>query len=404
MSATTDQRVVVDWDHHDPQASHDRPAFVARTLEHPIFWTERHGGFWVVARNPLVRELDADPETFSSAKRPDGTGGITIPAVGPRLIPPETDPPYHTRIRGILKPLFLWKAVLALRPMIEEIASAALDQVVAAGEFDIETLALHVPSELISRRVGFPDETRPIFVESVRHVLALETNTAEPDPETLRVAQEAYGRLQSTVSELLARRRAEPADDIASLLVQLDDPPLTEEELFSLCLVLYIGGTDNISSMIANTLVYLDFDRELRARIIAEPEIFPAVYKELMRYISVSPGLARTATRDAELGGARIATGERLFGSLWAANYDPSVFTEPERVIVDRPEANEAIPFGHGTHTCLGVGLTRLQMEVVVGEVLRRIPDYSVDHDRARRIDDAHTVYAWATVPAQTNL
>src|SRR5262245_3051199 len=102
------ERVVVDWDHHDPQASPDRQEFLRRTLDHPILWTERHGRFWVVATNALVRALDGDHETFSSAKGPDGKGGITIPEVGPRLIPPETDPPYHTRIRGILKPLFQW--------------------------------------------------------------------------------------------------------------------------------------------------------------------------------------------------------------------------------------------------------------------------------------------------------
>src|SRR5258708_1449540 len=126
-------RPVLEFDHHSPLASHDRPAVLEMVSDHSVFWTEAHGGYWVVCTHALCKEVLRDPDTFSSAKLPDGTRGVTVPSIGPVLLPAEVDAPRHTVLRKLLWDKFNRKAVAELRPLVQSIVTGAVDTAIAKG-------------------------------------------------------------------------------------------------------------------------------------------------------------------------------------------------------------------------------------------------------------------------------
>jgi cytochrome P450 len=149
--------------------------------------------------------------------------------------------------------------------------------------------------------------------------------------------------------------------------------------------------------------LYLSVDNTLRQRLIADPSLIPAACEELMRHITPGVSLARNVKQDVEIGGASMRAGERILLWLPGPNHDRNVFDQPQQVDIDRP-ACPHLAFGDGPHVCPGATLFRTQFEILVDEILRRIPDYTVDLDRVQRYDDAATMCGFRSMPASTNL
>lgn len=389
------------------EASHDRDGLLARVKAAPaVFWTEAHGGHWVVTSHELTKRVLKDADTFSSLKLDDGSYGVTIPtAPGPRLIPAEADGKYHRLLRGVLAPKFNKPAVERLRPDVERFVAETIDKVIAKGEFDVvHDIADVIPAGVVVGQLGFPDTERVPFIKSVQAALttlSLYKPGQEVTPD-VQAGMDSFARAVATIRNHVERRKVEPADDLTSYIVQ-PEHGLSDDDLLWLIFTLIVGGAENPSALICNTMLQLYEKRELRERLIAEPALIPKAAEELVREISPGVSLTRNVGADVELDGQRLSAGERVLLWLPAANHDDAVFDSPDEIDVDRPSCPH-LGYGDGPHFCVGATLARLEFIALLEQVLTRIPDFRIDVERSVRFDDAATMYGFKTMPAATRL
>lgn len=409
MSTIAGDRVVLDFDHHAPTTSHDRDAVVEHVRSHPLFWTESNGGHWVVTSHALAKRVLKDAKVFSSQKHDDGTAGVTIPTVpGPRLIPAEADAPYHRHLRKVLTPKFNRNASLALQPMAEQVVTEAVDACIAKGEFDVvHDLADVIPAGMMVGLLGFDDEDRVPFIKSIQAALsvmpsagdALASGTMTPE---LEQGMAEFASAVERIRGLIAERTARPKDDVVSYLADPEHGLDADEQLW-LAFTLMVGGFENPAALIANTMRMLAADTDLRSRLRSEPDLIPGAMEEFVRHVTAGVSLARNITEDIELEGQTLREGERILIWLPAANHDPTVFDDPGTLDIERSPCPH-IGFGDGPHVCIGIHLARLQFQLLLEQILRRMPDFTIDLDRAVRFEDAATMWGYRSMPAKTNL
>ncbi|MCX2934285.1 cytochrome P450 [Mycobacterium sp. CVI_P3] len=409
MTATTSISATVPtlrFDHHSAYTSNHRDDVLAQVRPHPIFWTESHGGYWVVTSHSLVKRVLRDPALFSSHKTEEMTGGVTIPTViGPRIIPAEIDPPHHMKLRKILAPQFNRAAIERVRPRLEEMISGIIDDAVAKGDFDVvHDIADRIPAGAIVEYLGFAEEERIPFIASVHAALNVMPYASDPDfvnsPKMLE-GMTALGHAVDVIKSLIAQRRADPTDDVVSHLVS-PEFELEDDEILWVTFTLIVGGAENPAAMIGNSLLYLSQDADLRARLVADHSLIPAACEELLRQTSSAVSLARTVTQDIELEGAQLRQGDRLLVWLPAANRDATVFERPDAVDIDRPSCPH-VALGDGPHVCVGAAMFRVWFDIMMREILTKMPDFTVDLDRSQRFDDAATMWGWRSMPATIN-
>jgi len=396
-------RPVLEFDHHALEASLDREALLARTAGHPIFFTEANGGHWVVASHALAKQVLRDPATFSSLKQDDGSGGVTIPTVmGPRLLPAEADGAYHRALRKILTPKFNRMTVDEMAPTVDSFIVETIDRVIQKGDFDVvHDIADVIPAGVMVRYLGFPDETRLPFIESIQAAMSAlpKAGSGEMTPE-LEAGMAAFMRAVEVINDLVSERKARPTDDVVSYLVA-PEHALSDDELLWLIFTLILGGAENPAALISNTLLRLSEYDVLRAQLAADLTLIPGAVDEFLRIVTAGVSTARNVAADVELGGCQLQAGERVLVWLPGANHDASVFEDPATFSLDRGRCPH-IGFGDGPHICVGDKLARLEMEVLLREVLTRMPNFKVDVEASARFEDAATMYGWKVMPART--
>ncbi|MHB8690472.1 MAG: cytochrome P450 [Solirubrobacteraceae bacterium] len=407
MSATSSHsrdRIVVDFDHHATEASRDRYTVLSRVGGNPVFYTEAHGGYWVVTTHQLTKHVLRTPEVFSSLKHPDGTGGVTIPtAPGPRLIPAEADGAYHRQLRKILTPKFNRAAAAEMRPRVERVVRQTIDQVIEKCDFDVvHDISDVIPAGVMVEYLGFPEEMRVPFIKSVQAALSVmplagPAELADPSEE-LKAGIESFMYAVNAIREVVARRREEPMDDVVSYLAAAEQT-LDDDELLWLTFTLFVGGAENPAAFISNAMIILAEDEALRRRLTRQPDLIPGAIDEFLRVITAGVSLARNVVQDVELGGQQLSAGDRVLLWLPAANHDIGVFSAPAVIDVERSPCPH-VAFGDGPHVCVGSWLARLEFQLLFEELLKRMPDYRLHIDRAERFDDAATMYGWRTLPA----
>ena len=208
--------------------------------------------------------------------------------------------------------------------------------------------------------------------------------------------------VRQVIAEAVAERRRHPRDDMITYLVNatVDGRPITDDEVVAMIVLTIQGGFDTTGSAIGNALLYLDADRDARRRLIEDPGLLPRAVEEFLRFEAPQVALARVATRDVVIGGQPIAAGERLL-LVWASgNRDEAVFPGGDQVVLDR-FPNRHMTFGLGAHRCLGSTLARRQILLALGAVLRRLPDYEIDHDRVERAETIGVAYGSFSLPAR---
>lgn len=390
-------RPTCDFDHHSPEFAEDSHGCIAALrAKGPLVWSEANDGYWISTSFELSRTILTDPVTFSSLKQPDGSGGVTIPSMGPTLIPAELDPPDHTAIRRVLNPIFSKSGVEKVRAHVEGIVDAALDAAIGKGEFDVaDDIAWNVAPLTIIEWLGLPSEGRTEFIEAVRQGLSCESLA-----DDMEVMMEAFQRTTSIIMELIADRRANPGDDLASLLVNHPDSTMTDDDLLWLIFTLLLGGIENTAALMTNSLLHLAENPDLRDRLRADPSLIPRATEEMLRFFSPGVSLARNVTKDVEMGGVTMRAGERVMVLVPAGNLDPENFESPGALDIDRPPGQN-LSFGLGPHFCVGIWLARLEFHYLLEQILIRMPDYSVDRSAGARYRDAGTMNGWSRLPAR---
>ena len=342
---------------------------------------------WLVTGYRLVRTILADPRfsTRADLKRmPVRRPGVD-PFYGRQTLPGwfvDMDPPQHTRFRRLLSGKFSERRVEVLRPRVERIVADRLD-VLAAEDRPadlVETFALPVPSLVISELLGVPYAERASFQRNSVTLFSLTVSADE--------AERALRALNTQLGDLVRRRRAEPAGDLISDLV--DGTDLTDEEAVGAGVLLLTAGHETVASMIGlGTFALLRHPEQWRTLSADDSLVDPAV-EELLRYLTIFQfGVPRTALVDVEVDGVRIRAGECVTLSLPAANRDPERFTDPDRLDPARG-ATGHLAFGYGTHKCIGQHLARLQLRIAYRALIGRFPGLrlAVPADEVPMCDD----------------
>ncbi|MFF4548342.1 cytochrome P450 [Streptomyces sp. NPDC001435] len=284
----------------------------------------------------------------------------------------RADPPDHTRLRRLVSKAFTARRVAELRPRVQAIADGLLDTVVPAGHADlVEDFALPLPVTVISELLGVPVADRHDFQ---RWTDDMTRRAVEPpDPA---VVDGAWRHMRSYLTKLLEAKRARPGDDLLSALIVARDEEqrLDEEELIAMAFLLLVAGyittVNLIGGGIAALLAHPDQLRMLRD----DPALVPDAIEEFLRYDGpVNPGIARFAREDIEIAGVTIPRGATVLIASAIADRDPERFPDPDRLDIGRRD-NAHLAFGHGIHYCLGAPLARLEGQVAIATVLRRIP------------------------------
>ncbi|HET9139527.1 cytochrome P450 [Actinophytocola sp.] len=311
---------------------------------------------------------------------------MSVDRDAPRLTPNRLtqnilamDPPEHTRLRTLVAKAFTMHRMEALRPRVREIAEAALAEMVAGGQPAdlVEQFALTIPVAVICELLGVPLTDRPKF----RAWSDAAMSTARMTLEQFEANQSG---LRGYIADLIAARRAQPADDLITALVEARDERdrLSEDELIDILVTLLVAGHETTATQIPN-FVYVLLERPARwAELLADPELIPAAVEELLRFVPLGegPGFPRYATEDIEVGGTLVREGEPVVIAVGAANRDELRFPGADEVRFDR-ENNQHIGFGHGVHHCLGATLARVELQEALRVLLARVPNLRLAGD-----------------------
>jgi len=279
----------------------------------------------------------------------------------------------HRRVRQLVAKAFTPRMVERLRPRIEEIADDLVDRVAAEGRMElVDDFAFPLPIIVIAELLGIPAENRDRFRVWSNSFL-LPPLTVELREQILRHTDEFVAYLDV----LFAERRAEPSDDLVSALVQAEEhgDRLSENELYSMAVLLIVAGHETTVSLITNAVLALLGQPDELERLQADPSLMRNAVEELLRYDSpVERTIARWVTEDTQLGGQSIARGDLVIAVVGSANRDDAQFPDADVLDLGRT-ANRHVGFGRGPHFCLGAPLARLETEIALETLLRRLPN-----------------------------
>ncbi|MDH6259291.1 cytochrome P450 [Bradyrhizobium sp. BR13661] len=294
----------------------------------------------------------------------------------------QSDPPDHTRLRGLVVKAFTARRVEDMRPRIQEIVDQTIDAVIDRGHMDlIEDFAFRLPVTIICDMLGIPEDHRELFYKSSGEGGRL-LDPVPMTPEEIAKGNAANMMGQMYFQQLFELRRKNPGDDLITQLVQAEEDgnQLTNEELTANIILLFGAGHETTVNLIGNGLLALHRNPEQLALLKARPDLMVNAIEEFLRYDSSVQMTGRVALEEFDdLGGKRIPKGETVLCLLGSANHDPAVYPDhPDRLDITRPNVRP-LSFGGGIHFCLGAQLARIEAEVAIATLLRRLPDLRID-------------------------
>jgi len=313
-------------------------------------------------------------------------------------LPLELDPPHHIPVRQLLNPLLSPNAAQAIRPRVAHWTKHHIDAVIERGECDLlYDITSPVPAHVSLEWLGYPLEHADLASYGTHDMLG-----HPPGSEQYQRGFEATMQAHQILRETIAARRAEPRDDVISYLMtqELNGEPVDDSTIFNLAVVLVGGGVDTTTSLTSSALVHLDRDRELRRRLIDEPELIVPATEEFLRVYPPLATIGRTVRVDTELRGCPMHAGEPVLVSRHSANYDAAQFEKPEEFIADR-FPNRHVSFGLGPHRCVGSHFARVQFQEMMTQILQRMPDYELDESAIEPYPDRGFAQGWVSLPAR---
>jgi cytochrome P450 len=289
------------------------------------------------------------------------------------------DPPNHTRLRTLVHKAFTPRLVEQLRPRIQTITDTLLDAVQPKGEMDlIDDFAFPLPITVIAELLGIPVEDHASF----RRWTNILVSGGHSD-ERLQQVMGAMQEFGAYLGQLFARRRTQPGEDLVSQLLRVEEAGdmLSEPELYSMAFLLLIAGHETTVNLIGNGTLALLLHPDQRERLQQNPALIETAIEELLRYEGpVATSTQRFAREDVAIGGVIIPRGDEALVVLASADHDDRRFSDPDGLDIARSD-NRHLAFGHGIHYCLGAPLARLEGQIAIGTLLRRMPNIRLSVD-----------------------
>lgn len=359
----------------------------------------------VATRYAEVSAVLADPEWGHGYD--DGINPLR-PGVPPDDVPGgivRMDPPQHTRVRGLVNRPFTPRHTTGLRPRVEELVTELLDEAVAAGEVDLmEAFARPLPFTIIAELLGIPPgDHRQVIDWSMALVHGTDPDILQT-PAQLARRDVAKAEFEAYFGDQIDQRRREPREDMFSdMAAALDDGRASDIELRGLAVGLLIGGYETVTDLIGKGTVALLRHPDQIARWRRHPELASAGTDELLRYEPPIQFTHRVALADKELAGRTLARGEGVVVVMAAANRDPAVYPDPDRLDITRFAGQTPPPrplsFGGGVHYCLGSHLGKLEVQLAMDALLRRAPDLAPAGEPVWR--DTVAIHGLDTLPVR---
>lgn len=381
MTTTTDRvppNLVTDFDVYQESLAAPVDVFQERVADlaakGPVLYSPAYGGHWVITGYDEIHQVLTDHESFSSYPN-----NLVTPADFGKFIPLELDPPDHTAYRQVLQPLFSPQRMKKLSDSIRNVVDDLIDGFGPKGEAEfISEFAHELPARIFLALMDWPLQDAPLFTEATDVVLFGKPGGTQEESDQARI--EAGLTVAGYFQKVIEDRRSNPRVDATSILIntEVDLPDgsrlLQDQELFLMFYLLLMGGLHTVQGSLAWAIVHLVNNPAQRDEIIADPAVIPKAVEEILR-IEAAIAAGRSATRDVELAGVRIAKGDQLLLMLCSANRDPDAFTHPDDFDIHR-SPNRHLSFGAGVHRCLGSHLGRIELTIALEELHRRIPDY----------------------------
>jgi cytochrome P450 len=358
-----------DFDHLDPRWVNDPfPIWEGLRKQCPIAHTDRFMGVYFPSRYEDVRAVAYDTEHFSTRR-------IIVRETPPPRIPAPpitSDPPEHRPHRMVLLPPFTPDAMKKLEPRARLLCNELIDKFINRGSCDAAVeYAQEIPARLIAHLLGLPETDGDLYRRWIKMVL-------EDGITDMAAVIQATTEMQTYFMEHIHARQEQPGDDLISYLnnVEFNGQKLTPDNVLGSLRLLLIAGIDTTWSGIGSCIWHLAKTPEDRRRLVADPSLMPTAIEEFLRaYAPVT--MAREVVKETEINGCTFRPGEMVLLSFPAANRDPAMFPDADKVVIDRKE-NRHAAFGLGIHRCVGSNLARLEMTVAVEELLKRIPEFSL--------------------------
>lgn len=308
----------------------------------------------------------------------------------------ENEPPAHTRLRKLVSSAFARGHVERLRPTVEALAEGMVgmlvEHIAANGQADVlEHLAAPLPVEVIAELLDVPPADRVLLVPWSNAIVKMYEYGLPEDQRD--AAERAAGEFAGYLRDLAKTRARHPGEDLVSHLVASE---LTGDEVAATAVLLLMAGHEATVNVIGNGVSALLTHRAQWDRLVADPGLLATAAEELIRFDSPLQLFERTATRDVEIAGHRVAEGEKIAALLGAAARDPAVFTDPDTLDVGR-SPNPHLGFGGGIHYCVGAPLARIEIAAALGALTRRLPELRPAGEPERR--DEFVIRGLRTLP-----
>ncbi len=356
--------------------------FAVHRREAPVYWHEptEHTpdgeGFWSVATHAETHAVLRDPITYSSVTGGDRPYGGTLLqdlSIAGQVLN-MMDDPRHSQIRRLVSSGLTPRMIRRVEQDLRARARRLLDAVVPGEPLDfLVDIAAELPMQMICILLGVPESERHWLFHAIEPQFDFgRARRAELGQLGQMSAEEAGSRMYAYGQELIAAKRAEPTDDMLSVVANATlEQGLSELELYLFFSLLFSAGAETTRNAVAGGLLALIDHPDQLAALRADLDQLPTAVEEMVRWTSPSPSKRRTATRDVELAGIEIRAGQKV--QVWegSANRDPAVFTDPDTFDITR-KPNPHLGFGHGVHYCLGANLARLELRVLFEELLTR--------------------------------
>ncbi|HKY13714.1 MAG TPA: cytochrome P450 [Microthrixaceae bacterium] len=381
---------------------------------------DEENDLYVAARHEDVFTLSRDPETYCNrfGVRPKIAGDMSIITL---------DGEEHTRQRRLINQGFTPRRVRELIPHVRSLTNEIVDQIADKGRVDfVEDFAIHVPLIIISEMMGLDPEQRLAMYRWSDAMMAGDGHVEADSPQLLAAA-ESFGEFAVMCIQLIEERRAEPQNDIISILTSAFDEGtlakehkaivgvseehmasweneerLQDDELLAFLTVLLVAGNETTRNAISGGLIALSQhpeQRQLMLENLWNDEFMDTAIDELIRYVTPVLGFIRTVTTDHVYRGTELKEGDRVLMLYASANRDEAVFDDPDSLVLTR-SPNPHLAFGIGPHFCLGANLARMEVKTVFQELLTRLPDITVPDDVTIGRGESSLVLALQDVPA----